>query len=163
MAPIPHETIERAVAIIGTTGITKDEIEAQVLALVSDAMAARRLIDFIPEAFGLVLLSHLPAKLQLPDSFHARDAGGEMQTFNLNAEPVFIAAVQIGQRIYHEGQAELFQNVSLRSSMVNSVNNALNAGSRLENLVMSGPAFLGIPAEVYPTPPKKSFWRRLFG
>lgn len=63
-------------------------------------------------------------------------------------------AIQIAQRIYHEGPAEVFKNIAVRSSMTNTINNALNGGATLEGAVLSGPALFGISAEVYPTPPK---------
>lgn len=162
MTPIPEETVQAAIAIIGTSGIEDEQIERDVRALVSDDMTARRLIDWIPEAFGIVLVSHISNKIILPKTFSAKSTAGKWVQLPFQTEPIFVTALQIAQVIFHEGPKETFQNVSLRSSMTNTVNNALNSGVSLDGACMSGPALIGIPADVYPSPPKP-FWRRLFG
>lgn len=162
MTPIPDETVRAAISIIGTSDIDDKQIERDVRALVSDDMTARRLIDWIPEAFGIVLISHISNKIGLPKTFSAKTAAGKWIQLPLEIEPIFVTALQVAQTMFHEGPNDVFKNVSLRSSMINVVNSALKSGVSLDGGCISGPALIGIPAEVYPSPPK-SFWRRLFG
>ena len=160
MSPIQHDQLEKAVAVLGTEGISDDEIEAGVAALVGDPMAARRLIDWIPEAFGIVLISHI-AKVVLPTTFSAKSSNGEWVKFPFEAEPIFQAALGLATNLYHSGPRSTFGNVAMRSSMVDVVNRALNAGQSIEGATLSGPALIGIPAEVYEKR-QVPFWRRLF-
>jgi hypothetical protein len=161
MTPIPEETVRAAIFIIGTPEIEDEQIEKDVHALVDDDMAARRLIDWIPEAFGMVLVSHLSNKIVLPKTFSARSTNGKWFEMPFEVEPIFVVTLKMAQTIYHEGPRDVFRNVSRRSSMTNTVNNALNSGASLDGGCLSGPALIGIPADVYPLPPI-SFWRRLF-
>jgi len=161
MTPVTNETIEAAIQIIGRNEIEDEEIEREVRELVADDMTARRLIDWIPEAFGYVLVAHMEGKVVMPTTFMAKASDGKWRSIKFTREPIFVAALQIAQRVYHEGPRELFQNTSLRSSVVNAVSNLLNSGGSLDGACMSGPALIGIPAEVYPAPP--SLWSRLFG
>jgi hypothetical protein len=160
MKPIPTEIIERAIQILGREGISEDQIESEVAALVAEPIEARRLIDWIPEAFALVLVAH-HGKPVLPKSFSARNAQGRWQTFPFACEPLFVAATQIAESACREGLSQDFQNVALRSSTARSAMNALDAGASIDGAVFSGPALIGIPAEVYPDQPKP-WWRRLF-
>jgi hypothetical protein len=160
MLAVPVETIRQVIAILGAEGITDGEVEAGVAALVQDKMVARRLIDWIPEAFGLILVSHM-GKFNLPTSFSAKAADGSWVKFGFKTEPIFGEALQLGAEIYHSGHRNLFGNIASRGSMVAVVNNALNAGASLEGSTLSGPALIGIPAETYGNQGQFS-WRRLF-
>jgi hypothetical protein len=148
MKSISNEIIANAIAILGTHGISEDEIEAQITALVSDAMDARRLIDLIPEAFGRVMVSHLGQPV-LPKSFGARNAQGKWKWFPFTCEPVFVVALEIAQATYSDGTREDFLNVANRSSKARTASAALNSGVSIDGAVFSGPALIGIPAEVY--------------
>jgi hypothetical protein len=161
MLSVSPELIDQSILIMGRSGIGQDEIEAEVLAIAGDKMLARRLIDCIQEAFGLVLVSHMSSELILPTNFSAKTEKGEWLQFKWAVEPVFIAGFEAGQRIFHNGPWDVFQNIALRSAMLNTVNNLLNAGGEIEGAVLSGPAMLGIPAEIYPKP-KKSLLDRFF-
>ncbi|HSX61620.1 MAG TPA: hypothetical protein VLF18_15575 [Tahibacter sp.] len=161
MQPISAAQLEHVIAIIGTDGITDAEIEAKVAALFPDPMSARRAIDWLPEAFGLVLIGHM-AKVTLPTTFRARSKHGQWVEFALDAEPVFKDSLRLGTDMYHSGPRNVFTAVAQRSSLVAAVNKALHAGHSIDGATLSGPALIGIPAEVYrPEPP--SLWRRLFG
>src|SRR3954468_4781688 len=126
MKPISPEVVGRAVEILGTDGISEDDIELQVAALVSDPMESRRLILWIPEAFGIVLISHR-GKPVLPNRFSAMNAQGESRSFPFRSEPIFLLALQIAQVAYHDGPTQSFQNIALRSSTVNAANNLMSA------------------------------------
>lgn len=161
MNVVPTELIEQCIAIIGRTGVTENEIESEVLALAQDQMLARRLIDSVPEAFGIVLAAHISSELILPTEFSAKSQDGEWQWFKFEVEPVFGAAFKLAQHMFHHGSREVFQNIAVRSAMLNTVNNLLNAGGKIEGAMLSGPVMLGIPAEIYPKP-KKSLIERFF-
>jgi hypothetical protein len=148
MPPITDKLVEQAVAILGTADISEAEIESRVFALAQDSMLARRLIDWPPEAFGFVLVRHI-AKVKLPTTFSAKARSGKWVELSFELEPIFHTAVRLGLEMYHSGEGDTFSNVALRSSVVGTVNRALNQGSSLEGAALSGPALIGIPAEVY--------------
>jgi hypothetical protein len=114
MRPISQETISAAVNVLGADDISEDQIEARIAELVSDPMEARRLVDWIPEAFGMVLVSHL-GKPVLPNTFSAKDVQGEWKSFPFTCEPIFVAALAIAQTTFHDGSGALFQNIAMRS------------------------------------------------
>ena len=148
MRPVSTETLAKAVEILGEDSISSEELESRIGALVGDAATGRRLIDWIPEAFGVVLVSHL-GRVTLPTEFHAKDANGEWVTFPLSVEPVFEGAVKIAQGVFHSGPRSIFQNVSSRSAILNAANRCLEAGRKLDGAKLEGPALIGIPAETY--------------
>jgi hypothetical protein len=163
MTPVSDETIRTAISIIGADDTDDEKIERDVRAIVVDDMTARRLIDWIPEAFGIVVVSHISSKIIFPTTFSAKFAASDWVELPLRKEPIFAATLQIAQAMFHSGPRELFQKVSFRSSTLDTVNNTLNAGATLESLDgarLSGPALIGIPAEVYIGLPK-SLLRRL--
>lgn len=155
------ELVRQAVAILGTEGITDDEIESKVLDRAIDQMLARRLFDWLPEAFGFVLVPHI-SKVQLPTTFSARKKSGEWVQFPLEREPIVALSVTLASQMYHSEERPAFSRVALRSSAVDAVNRALSEGSDLEGATLSGPALNGVPAEIY-SPRSVSFWRRLTG
>ena len=161
MNAISVELIEQTISILGRAGISNEEIESEVLSIAQDQMLACRLIDWIVEAFGMVLVGHISSGIILPTTFLAKNSKGEFASLKFAVEPIFVETMKIAQRIYHEGPRDVFQNIALRSSMTTTVNNALNAGSSLDGAVLSGPALLGIPAETYPAP-NKNIWDSLF-
>lgn len=160
MLQVESELVERTIAIIGADGISDEEVEARVLALAKEPMLARRLIDWVPEAFGIVFVPHL-AEVKLPTTFSVKSNRGEWVEFKFQVEPIFPIAVRIGMDMFHSGSRNTFKNVVLRSAMIDAVNKALNQGDSIDGATLSGPALIGIPAEIYqPQPP--SLWQRLF-
>ena len=99
MDSITPALVADAAEIIGTENITDDEMEAKMLALTGDAMVARRLIDWIPEAFGKVLISRL-GKVTFGKTFSARDARGKWKSIPMSSEPIYAIAVSLAQQIY---------------------------------------------------------------
>ena len=136
MNPISDEVVSHAIKILGTDGISEDEIEAQVAALVSDPMEARRLVDWIPEAFGIDLVSRL-GKPVLPKTFSAKDSQGKWKSFPLTCEPIFASALTMAQAIFQDGPQALHQNIAMRSSIANTANNALKAGVSIDGAIFS--------------------------
>jgi hypothetical protein len=143
-------TVRAAISILVAVGATEEEIEARVLAETRDPLLARRLIDWIPEAFGLVLISHMDG-VRLPETFSAKSAAGEWKQFPLTTEPIFVCALRVAQQIFHDGPRNHFEPLAVRSSMLAAVNKALQNGSSVRGGQLAGPAFIGIPAEVYET------------
>lgn len=160
MTPVASSLIEHAITILGIEDIESDVIESKVAMLVDNTTTARRLIDWPPEAFGIVLATHL-AKIEISKTFMARDLNGRWQTFPLTDEPIFVESLQIAQQMSHDGRWDTFKNVAMRSSIMDAISAALRDRQSLDGRVFSGPTMLGIPAEIY-TRPSTSFWRRFF-
>lgn len=161
MEIVSNETLIAAIEILGVADIDDTEIDARISKLVKDPVTIRRLADWPPEAFGIVLISHV-WKVKLPRTFNAFDVRHRPVEFKFDCEPLFAASVVIAQEMYHNGPREIFKAVSLRSAMLNTINNALNSGATVDDrCTLSGPALLGIPAETYQLP-KRPFWKRLF-
>ena len=154
------ELIQQVSAIIGEDGISDDEIERRVAKISADPLLSRRLIDWIPEAFGMVLASHIE-KVELPSTFSARNRRGEWVLFEFDVEPIFALAIQFGVDLYHSGPREEFANVALRSSVMSVVNKALGEHGSIKGGRLSGPAMIGVRAETYISA-RKSIWARLF-
>lgn len=160
MPPVTQALVERVIAVMGADGMSGEEIERSVLALAQDPMLARRLIDWIPEAFGLVLAPHV-ASVTLPTTFSAKSRRGAWMEFDLRVEPIVPVAIRLGAEMYHAGPSDAFRNIAIRGGIFATLNKALNHGSPLDGATLSGPAMLGIPAETY-LPKPVSLWRRLF-
>ena len=162
MLPLPtEELLQKAIAVIGRDGISEDDIEVEISAIIEEQMLARRLIDWLPEIFGIVLVSHM-GDIHLPNTFSAKDASGNWIELEFDVEPIVQVAARLATEMYHAGPRNTFSNIALRSSMVDAVNRALNQQESLNGARLSGPALIGIPAEIY-LPPLKPFWYRFFG
>ncbi|MGU7839327.1 hypothetical protein ACV22V_07665 [Burkholderia sp. AW33-5] len=151
MAPVSINIIVAAVEILGAQECIDDEIENRIRALVRDDTTVRRLVDIIPEAFGLVVASHLPAAsgMTLPDTFAVRDESGAWVEVPITHEPVFVAALEIAQHIFHSGPRHVLRNNAARSGILAAVSNALSSGGSLDGATLSGPSFLGLSASLY--------------
>ncbi len=143
--------VEAAADILGDPHLGEAEIEARMLALAKSPMTARRLVDCVPESFGLLLIAHLGAldPSGLPQHFSARDATGGWRSFPFSAEPIFAASGLLAARMLHNGPRAKFETIAKRSALLASVNKALNAGADLSRARLSGPALIGAPAEFY--------------
>lgn len=148
MLTIPPETLHKAIATLGIEGIPASQVEADIASVAKDAMVARRLVVWIPEAFGIVLISHI-GKINLPTTFSARAGDDKWHKFEFKVEPVFVESLRTATGMYHSGHRPTFGNIANWSSMLDVVNNMLNAGHSIEGATLSGPALIGIPAEVY--------------
>jgi hypothetical protein len=165
MLNVSVEDIQRTISQLGEGDRRDTEIEIAVRRFAADPLTLRRLVDWIPEAFGYVLLPHV-ADLVLPTTFTAKARDGSWKEFAFDREPIFGQAVTLAAAMYRDGPRSVFSAVARRSSMVGAANQALNAGASLSGATLSGPAMLGIPAEFYDAKPKAaatSFWKRLVG
>ena len=151
MEALSSDLIYQAVKILGAQPDADDAVEAQVRVLVGDELSVRRLADVVPEAFGLVLASHLPGaeSMTLPDTFCAQDEDGEWVEFPLRREPIFVVALDIAQHTFHNGPRALMQNLADRSSLLSAINKGLNAGGSLDGTTLGPPSFFGLPAALY--------------
>lgn len=151
MEALSSDLIYQAVKILGAQPDADDAVEAQVRTLVGDDLTVRRLADVVPEAFGLVLASHLSGaeNMTLPDTFCARDDDGEWVEFPLRREPIFVVAVDIAQHTFHNGPRALMKNLADRSSLLSAINKGLNAGGSLDGTTLGPPSFFGLPAALY--------------
>lgn len=145
------ELVASAIEVFGQGERTDSAIEDDMLALAGHPLTARRLVDVIPEAFGLVLVAHIPncAGMELPRTFSARTADGEWRSIPCELEPLFALAAVAATRMYHDGPRDRFRAIATRASIVNAVSQALDQVDSLEGASMAGPAFNGLPAELY--------------
>jgi hypothetical protein len=150
------EQLQEVIGILGSGDSDEATLAARVETLVKDPMLARRLIAWIPEVFGLVLISHL-GKVKLPKSFSAKSSAGRWLELDLKLEPIFRSTLPLAAAMFHTGPRDTFRNIATRSSVLNAADNLLNAGANIDGATLSGPALIDIPAEVYERQP---FWRR---
>ena len=165
MLNVPDEFLQRTISMLGEGERRDVEIDIGVARFAPDKLTVRRLVDWIPEAFGYVLMPHV-ADMTLPTTFSAKAKDGTWKEFSLDREPIFGEAVKIASAMYRDGPRTVFSNVAKRSYLVDAVNKALNAGDSLAGAKMGGPKMLGIPAEFYDLkakPAATSFWKKLVG
>ena len=135
---------------MASDSLSEVELLNQTVALVGDQMLARRALNFVPEAFGAMVIGHIPGfATRLPKTFSASAANGEWHEFLFADEPIFVQAVQMAMRLAHQGNRGFIEPVSGRSSLINLVSKSLNAGKELESIGPLAVAFVGIPAELY--------------
>lgn len=152
LPPVDAVLVERALALFARHAGTDDDdaaLEADMLDLAGEPMLARRLIDFLPEAFALLLMAHLAPRPELPRTFKAQDDAGTWHAFDWKSEPVFVTGLRQAQHIFHAGPRNVFQATANRSAMLGAVSKALNAGESLEGGQVQPPCMLGVPAELY--------------
>ena len=165
MPNVPIADLQRTIALLGEGGRRDTEIEIGVARFAADRLTARRLIAWIPEAFGYVLLPHV-ADMTLPSTFTAKASDGTWKEFPLDREPVFGPAVTMASEMYRDNPRGVFSAIARRSAMVAAVNQALASGQSLSGAKIAGPAMAAIPAEFYDAkakPAATSLWRKLVG
>lgn len=164
MLAVSDEDIQRTISQLGEGDRRDTEIEIAVRRFASDPITLRRLVDWVPEAFGYVLLPHV-ADLVLPTTFQARARDGTWKEFAFDREPIFGRTVALAAAMYKDDPRGVFSAVAKRSGMVVTVNKALGDGASLDGATLSGPAMMGVPAEFYEAKSKSatSFWRKLVG
>lgn len=148
--PMPSaEAFELALTLLGREDVDEAQAEQALLALGSEHGQMRRLLVWLPEAFAMALIGHMELGVLLPHAFTASDAQGELHELPLEREPVFVDGLQRALAMYHEGPRAAFKAICQRSSLLNAIDNALNAGADLQGATLSGPELLDIPAETY--------------
>ncbi|MHB1059114.1 MAG: hypothetical protein ACYC0F_14645 [Rhodanobacter sp.] len=119
-----------------------------ISSLTGEQSLATRIVEWLPEAFGYVLISRIPGVV-LPTTFNVKDANGAWHELPFTAEPLTREAIELGVEAIDSGSGDVFAKISLRSSIVAAVNSALNAGADISEATISGPAFVNLPAEIY--------------
>jgi hypothetical protein len=160
---VSDEWVRRTFELLGNESLSEAQIESVVLGMVEDTVVARRLIDWVPEVTAMVLVRHV-ANVRLPDEFSARRADGHWIRIPMSREPVVRLAVEMASMLFHSDERPRAIRIASRSSTMNTVNRALHEGNSLGDLdgaELSGPALIGIAAEVY-VPPAPSLFARLF-
>jgi len=155
MEPVSPETVRAAIEILGVCERVDAKVEKRIRALVADDLTVRRLVDVIPEAFGLVLAAHLPEAetVTLPTTFSVQNAAGQWRAFPIRNEPVFADAIKIAQHIFHNGPRHIFKTNADRSSVIDAINKTLNnhGPSAMKDSVIE--IFYGdLPASLYSQP-----------
>jgi len=148
MQLVTQETIAK-IADLAASELTPEQVEAAAYQLVGDPAIAQRVIEWLPEAFGFVLIGHMGEGITLPSTFKAKNSTGCWIEIPFSKEPIFGQAIQLATSMYHNGPREVFKNLALRSSVAVVVNKALNAGASLNGASLSPPAMLSIAAESY--------------
>jgi hypothetical protein len=143
METISQDQLEQIAALVADRSLSQAERESRALAVAGSPELARRALDWLPEAFGLVAIRHMEG-LELPTTFSAKSLDGTWQQFPLSAEPLFAQMVRLAL-----SGTDLFKPIAEQSSCINAVDNALNAGRDLKGAKISGPALVGVPAEIY--------------
>ena len=159
MNPIEPAILEAAIEIIGEEGVSDEQIEERVLALAKDAMLARRLIDWLPEILGAVAVGHM-GKVNFVDTFSAKTKQGKWKTIPMKAEPIFVEGIKLAQDAWHRDSTGVYERVAFRSAIMRSAGQVIDSGQSLDGVTTSGPALIGIPAEIYRS--EVSFLQRLF-
>ena len=154
------EQLEQVVELLGSENIDETQIESEINEIAGDSMFARRLIDWTPEAFGAVAVAHM-GRVIFTNEFTARTSDGRSIGFPVSAEPIYGLALAMAQERFHGGWDATCERVVDRSSVFQSAAALLKAGGSLDGAVSSGPALIGIPAEIYPIPPRSIVWKLL--
>lgn len=98
---------------------------------------SRNLVEFLPLAFGRVLLDIL--KVRTADTFTRVDKNGrELPKVRLVDEPFFRESLGVAQELLLEDK-DSFTTIAMHSSEVQAVNKAMYAGRKPENLTLSAP------------------------
>ena len=126
------DVIRRFVSAFGTTNDTY-RAAAMLVEEGVDVGLVHQVEAFVPLAFGRVAFESLGASFP-PDFVRITRAGSLHEGLKLKHQPVFARSTALC-REFMEGQLlEAVKNVALTSSEVNVINDALNAGSKPENL-----------------------------
>ncbi|NUO77061.1 MAG: hypothetical protein HOQ32_13715 [Lysobacter sp.] len=146
---VPTEAVlKRAIDLIGQDGLSDDDIQQRIAVLVDEPVLAQRLIAWLPEAFGLVLISGMDG-VDPPAAFTARDRRGRWREFAFDAEPLLPMALVLANEMFIAGPRYSFGRIAQRSAMVAAVSQVLQQDGNLLGARISGPAIAGVPAEVY--------------
>lgn len=140
--PHDYRTIEDAVALFVDAcskdrGFTDDALHAELVAGGVDAALANDVVVFGPLGFSEVLLR---GRCELSPDYQVLGANNEIvATRRLVDEPVFVAAREVAAALIGAQTQDRFMIVASRCSRFSAANQALNRGSKLENLVLSPP------------------------
>jgi hypothetical protein len=147
MRQISLETLSK-IGALAVSRLTLEKYESAVADLVCDPDLARRIIDWLPEAFGLILIGHM-GDITLPKTFRVKDRSGQWIEIPFSREPIFADVLDFASLTYHNGPKHLFSSLAVQSSVVDTVNKALNAGEPLTGASLGPITMAGLSAETY--------------
>ena len=137
-------------------GASEAELVTHICAAIGDHDLAERLIEFVPLAFGRVLLTRMG--VQLPDQFiRMLDHDKFSEPYPLDAEPVWRPALAYAKEAEKQMSKDEFFTIAGRSAEVDAVTQACAKGSDPRNLVGSPPILLH--AAPMPATPRKRWWQ----
>jgi hypothetical protein len=157
------EAIEAALPVFEKHKNSEDDVVEQALKSAGiPSQTAVRLVEFMPLAFGRVFMDGMGITFEENyirlNRKTKQEKRGKLADEKFYTESLSFARQIVGQQTY----SKAFQAVALRSAEVNAVNNALNNGSKPENLVLSSPVFLWEEEnqnDVSESKQSKSWWR----
>jgi hypothetical protein len=130
----PDEAVSRLAQIVASrTDFTEDDIYTAMADAGIPPELADRAYKFTLFAWGRIVLDGIGARFS-PDYFCFDAAGEIVESGRLADEPCFAAASRLAQQYVH---SKGFSQLALMSSETLTVNDALNAGSRPEHLVLA--------------------------
>lgn len=148
--PMPStEAFELALSLLGREDVDEEQAQRDLVARGVARGLAIRLLIWLPEAFAMALIAHMELGVRLPRTFTARDGQGVLHELPLDCEPIVAEGLERALKMYHQGPRGAFKAICQRSSSLNAINNALNAGADLKGAMLSGPELMEIPAETY--------------
>jgi hypothetical protein len=137
------------VAAIAASSSSPEEYEARAIELVGNKDLARRALDWLPEAFGIVLVTHMELDITLPKTFMARNLAGAWIEFPLATDPIFGDSIKLATIVFHNGPREIFSALATASSVASVVNQALDSGVSMAGGVLQPIRMFGLHAEAY--------------
>lgn len=131
------DAIRRFVSAFQRTDVPEKAAE-MLLAEGVDPVLAHRVAAFVPLALGRVVLSPLCASFA-PDFVRITRDGTAKAGAKLMHEPVFARTITVSHAFMESGLLESVKKIALASPELHSINNALHAGSKPENLKLLPP------------------------
>lgn len=144
--PTPYEALY-SIAQLSVSDVTESEYKRLAADVVGDPHLARRIIEWLPEACGLMLIGHMDG-VGLPTTFEARDRAGEWKSFPLSRDPIVADALEFASRIIHDGPTYLFEGLAMQIVVLGRMDRALNAGESLEGTILPPPRMRSVYAEM---------------
>ena len=142
--------IRRAVPVLAQHGHVDPEIlKAWLLRAGLSKEEAHDAVRFIPLALA-------GSGVSLPDTY-IRVVGDQQEERPLKDEPFFRGTSMMAPSLAQDYGAETLSAIVIQSAEFQAVNNALNAGSNLEDLV-GGPPLIECDFPAPPPPPWWKFW-----
>jgi hypothetical protein len=130
----PDDAVSRLAQIVASrTDFTQHDIYSAMADAGIPIELADRAYKFTLFAWGRIVLDGIGARFS-PDYFCFDAAGEIVESGRLADEPCFAAASRLAQQYVH---SKGFGQLALMSSETLAVNDALNAGSRPEDLVLA--------------------------
>ena len=155
-AKVRLERVDQAVVgavaeILGAQEHADEQVTQRVADLVARPITVQRLIDIIPEAFGLVLISRMPETRNtlVPNTFLVMDNIGDWSELPMSCEPIFDMALAKAKYTFDNGPRTTVENNCNRSVLISALSAALNANASIDGAAFAPPAFADLPASLY--------------